>query len=576
MKLRITEYARELRKGLAAVVRLHPVETCLILLAGAGLVVLHEFFEEDRMHLLVRLLIALWYALPVFALGLAAGRGPWRRIYYAAWAPLLPLVVWSGLPGWTATPQFALTALVLTPLVVLLCRAAADNRRFVADASIYLRAAVLAALFANVALGLFQSIVWSAAYIFGLSDATWVAHLATDAWILAEAVAVPLLFLMMFDRWVGNECRSSRALEVLIGYIVTPALIAYAALLYLYAAKILVTWSLPRGGVAWMVFVFALLTLAVKGVRLLLDKRTGEWFYARFSLVMLPAAALFWAGVARRIDEYGLTTMRVYLLVCGAVMTLAVVLFCSRRTGRYLYLCGAAFLLFAAVAYVPQLDPERAALDSQLRRAQRIARSLDLLDGRERLRLDAVPLSDTVRYEEYRNLYQSLQYLWYSRLDTLYLPQLGLNNPDDFLGILPADFAQSIRYGRAVDTAVVDDSHTVYCYLPRDTLFATDARYGRVAIPDRNGSCLRNDTLFIRVKPDVDIRIAAADFLDRQLQRAEFDSWGAMTQSDAHLTALLDYRDEHCRILFDNIDLRGCDRGGWHISFASVGAVFLP
>ncbi len=574
MKLRISEYLRELREGLAATQRLHPVEVALALV-GSVLVIMAVEYEWANSYVLRLTLLPIFFAVALIV-NLLAGQGPWRRVYRVSWAPLVPLALWPGVTEWICSVSCGLTLGAVLPLGLLLARRAADNRRFTADALVYLRAAVLAAVLANIALGLFEAIIWSTAYIFVFTGAAWLEVVARDAALLTQTLCVPLLFLVMVDRWQRSEVRGGRVLEVLLHWIVTPALIVYTAILYLYMAKILFTWSLPRGGVAYMVFGFTLLALLVGALRPLLDRRRYDWFFDRLSWIALPPAVLFWAGVARRVAEYGLTEARIYLIVCGAVMTLALLLFLSRRTGRYLYLCGAAFLLFAAVAYVPQLDPERAALDSQLRRAQRIARSLDLLDGRERLRLDAVPLSDTVRYEEYRNLYQSLQYLWYSRLDTLYLPQLGLNNPDDFLGILPADFAQSIRYGRAVDTAVVDDSHTVYCYLPRDTLFATDARYGRVAFPDRNGSCLRNDTLFIRVKPDVDIRIAAADFLDRQLQRAEFDSWGAMTQSDAHLTALLDYRDEHCRILFDNIDLRGCDRDGWHIAFASVGAVFLP
>lgn len=574
MKLRISEYLRELREGLAATQRLHPVEVALALV-GSVLVIMAVEYEWANSYVLRLTLLPIFFAVALIV-NLLAGQGPWRRVYRVSWVPLVPLALWPGVTEWICSVSCGLTLGAVLPLGLLLARRAADNRRFTADALVYLRAAVLAAVLANIALGLFEAIIWSTAYIFVFTGAAWLEVVARDAALLTQTLCVPLLFLVMVDRWQRSEVRGGRVLEVLLHWIVTPALVVYTAILYLYMAKILFTWSLPRGGVAYMVFGFTLLALLVGALRPLLDRRRYDWFFDRLSWIALPPAVLFWAGVARRVAEYGLTEARIYLIVCGAVMTLALLLFLSRRTGRYLYLCGAAFLLFAAVAYVPQLDPERAALDSQLRRAQRIARSLDLLDGRERLRLDAVPLSDTVRYEEYRNLYQSLQYLWYSRLDTLYLPQLGLNNPDDFLGILPADFAQSIRYGRAVDTAVVDDSHTVYCYLPRDTLFATDARYGRVAFPDRNGSCLRNDTLFIRVKPDVDIRIAAADFLDQQLQRAEFDSWGAMTQSDAHRAALLDYSDEHCRILFDNIDLRGCDSTGWHISYASVEAVFLP
>ena len=324
-------------------------------------------------------------------------------------------------------------------------------------------------------------------------------------------------------------------------------------------------------------FGFTLLALLVGALRPLLDRRRYDWFFDRLSWIALPPAVLFWAGVARRVAEYGLTEARIYLIVCGAVMTLALLLFLSRRTGRYLYVAAAACALFAALAYVPQLDPERMAVRQQMGRAQRIARDLGRLDGEGHLLLTPVPMADTVRREEYRRLYESVTYLWLSREDKVRMAQLGINTPEDMLEPLPADFAEYVHYGlEASPTQTVDESHTSYYYLPRDTLFAADARFGRVAFPERNGSCMRDDTLRIDVRPGIEIRIAESDFLRRQLPRTGLASWGRMTQSDAHRAALLDYSDDHCRILFDNIDLRGCDSTGWHISYASVEAVFLP
>ena len=134
----------------------------------------------------------------------------------------------------------------------------------------------------------------------------------------------------------AGQVRNS-GLEMLLNYIVTPALLIYAAILYLYMAKILVTWTLPEGGVAYLVFGFTLFALAVQALQPLLQKRMYDWFFDRFSLISLPTQVLFWIGVLRRTGEYGLTEPRVYLLVSGGLMTLCVVLFLARRTGRYFY-----------------------------------------------------------------------------------------------------------------------------------------------------------------------------------------------------------------------------------------------
>ena len=99
-----------------------------------------------------------------------------------------------------------------------------------------------------------------------------------------------------------------------------------------------------------LVLLSTMTALAVKALGRLLEKRIYDWFFDRFSLVSLPVLTLFWIGVVRRTNEYGLTEPRVYLVVCGGLMTLCVLLFLSQRTGRYLWVCLAAWVSFAADA----------------------------------------------------------------------------------------------------------------------------------------------------------------------------------------------------------------------------------
>ena len=130
-----------------------------------------------------------------------------------------------------------------------------------------------------------------------------------------------------------------------------------------------------------LVLLATMTALAVKALGRLLEKRIYDWFFDRFSLVSLPVLTLFWIGVVRRTNEYGLTEPRVYLVVCGGLMTLCVLLFLSQRTGRYLWVCLAAWMSFAALAYVPFLEPERIAVQSQTQRAERVAERLGRLGG---------------------------------------------------------------------------------------------------------------------------------------------------------------------------------------------------
>ena len=451
------------RTGAHGVLRRHPVELLLAAGLSAALVLCYECdWELD-----VRLAAVGWGAVLLLAVNLLTGRTPWRRLYWVAWAPLVPLALWPGFGAWLESARGAITVGLLTPLALLACRRAVANRRFVFDTVILLRAALLALLFAYVALGLFQAILWSAAYIFGFGGAAWVEHAAVDTWIVTSTFVVPLLFMMMLDRWERSEVHGTRILEVLLDWIVSPAVLIYAAILYLYAFKILVTWSLPEGGVAYLVFGFTSVALAVKALQELLGRRIYSWFYDRLSLFALPAAVLFWIGTLRRVGEYGLTEPRVYLVVCGAVMTFCLAIFLSRRTGRYLWVVLFAMLLFAAVAYVPALEPGRVAVRSQQARAERIARSLDRLDSAGRLVLTPVPLADTVRGARYRELYEALAYLYLR--DTLRLAAFGLSSTERYAELFPSDFADYVRgWTDRVPAAGTDGGATRFFSLPDD------------------------------------------------------------------------------------------------------------
>lgn len=565
MKFDPKRYAAALREGASTVVRHHPVEMVL-LLGFSVLCCLAYEYDWWSEWAGVRVAVGLWYALAMFVVDRWTGRGPWRKVYYAAWTPLVPLLLWPGLAEWADSTRFAVTVWVLTPLALLAVRRAADNLRFVTDGALYLRSSVLAMLFANVALGLFEAILWSTAYIFGFEEARWVGRLAVHALILAECFAAPTLFLMLVDRWERAECRASRVLEVLVNYVLVPAVVIYAALLYLYAAKILVVWTLPRGGIAWMVSAFVLVSLAVRMARELLERRTCEWFFRSFGVVTLPAAVLFWAGAARRIGEYGLTESRVWLLACGVVMTLGVGLFLFRRTARYLWLSTAALLVFGAVTFIPALSPARLGLASQRARFERIARALELIDAEGRLRTTRVSLADTVRWEEYREAFAALEYIGWK--DTAFYGQLGVAPARRWSikeDLLPEALRLRINpwWRDVVETVSVAEYE-----LPGDVPVPDDPAYPQLyANPEhwRGTSGLRfaDDTVRLTLGGERLLEISGGELVRRQAEHCGVPMERLGEVSDEELVRLLDYRGERVRILFHTMTIERRDSAGY-------------
>lgn len=550
-------YARLLREGIGSVLRRHPVEALLAVYGCVGCLLT---YENDWNHALPKFSLAALFFVVALAVNNLAWRGAWRKIYWVCWVPILPLTLWPGLEAWTDSESARITFGVLLPLVLLSSRLAVRNERFVCDGIVYLRSGVLALLFANVALGLFCAILYSTTYIFGL-EGQWIERMAVYAVTFSETVGVPLLFLIMCDRWRGAQCVGNRVVEVLLNYIVTPALMIYAAILYLYMVRILVTWTLPEGGVAYLVFGFTIFSLLVAALQILLEKRIYDRFFNRIGWLLLPAQGLFWIGVLRRIDEYGLTEPRVYLIVCGALMTLCVVLFLSRRTGRYFYVALAALCSFAALAYVPSLEPERVAVRSQMHRAVRIARSLGRLDASGHLLLTPVQPADTVRRREFRSLYEALDYI---RRDSAAFAPFGIESPDDYAALFPEAMRAYVESG--YDAAYVRAyarERNISVTMPNNASFDAAGSYSRFYTNLgywNDGYGFRNDTLRLMLGGDTPVlELSAKELLERQLAASGFDPALWIEATDEQTLKLLDYRDERCRIVFDRLHIRVSD-----------------
>lgn len=574
MTPRIEKWISEIRKSTATVIRRHPIELLLSLCSTIAMIIYFESDTEPHPWLA----IAVWGIMLLLVVNLLAGNTIWRRIYWVAWTPLVPLALWPGLEEWLNSDSFFISIFILTPLALLACSKAIDNRRFLSDTIIYLRAAILALLFANVALWLCEVIIWSAIYLFGHS--TILQHLQFDLFLTTELFVVPTIFMMMLDRWQGREAKSSHIIEKLLNWIVSPAIIAYAALLTIYLLKIIITWTLPDGGVSYMVFAFTITALVVKAFQILIEKRRYGWFYDRFSLISLPFVALFWIGVARRIGEYGLTATRVYLIVCGAVMTVCILLFLSRRTGRYLWAVLFAILAFASVAYIPALNPQTIGLRSQKARFERMALDLALIDSTGRLRTTLIPLSDSVRLDQYDQAFDAMDYIL--ERDTMFHQQLGIKRYDHSYSVksrlMPKLLITDVVCVNSEDElgATVNNASV---YLPEDALIESDPAYPNIYT--NIVQCGYNysndlDKLDITVKDTVLISLSGDELVKKQLRDTGLSFEDLQYLDNEQSIRFLDYRDQNIRIIFYYMLIVRTETGKYQINSASIELVMMP
>lgn len=383
----------------------------------------------------------------------------WRAFYLLV-PILLTAASWLLGKEWFGTSRFFITSAILAPLGLLMARCAVANGPFVRQTLGYIRAAVVGGVFALTAMLAAMAIYHSISYIFNIWTG-WEFENRIDSYIilLSWALLWPLTALARLDDYLSGEPQGTKSADALLNWILAPALLVYAAILYLYGLQILFTWTLPKGGVAYLVFGFTIALFAVKALQMFVVRRRYDWFFDRVSLFALPPLVLFWAGAMQRVADYGLTDWRVYLLVCGVIMTVAVGLFLVRRTARYYYIAGVAFVCFFATAYIPCFSASALSLRSQTARAGRLAAATGLLDTAGRLDLTRIDERDTALIARYSELYASLDYL--DDHDTLLLADcFGIARSAEFPNAFRNEALRyRIRWGYSTaETGVVDGS----------------------------------------------------------------------------------------------------------------------
>lgn len=163
-----------------------------------------------------------------------------------------------------------LVSLIIVILVYLGSGWMKDNKRFVENTLFFVRSLLYAGGLSVVIYLLSGSIYKSIQYIFEIWQDEAERIIAYTAFVVFSII-FPLLFLMFNERrersWLPFK---SKLFDVLLNYVLSPALLIYAVILYLYFIKIAVLWSLPKGAVASIVVSFTAAAFILKDVRFFL------------------------------------------------------------------------------------------------------------------------------------------------------------------------------------------------------------------------------------------------------------------------------------------------------------------
>ena len=176
-----------------------------------------------------------------------------------------------------------------------------------------------------------------------------------------------------------------KAFRILVQYILVPLVVLYLSILYIYLAKILFMFDLPKGNVSIWILVFC--TLGILTILLAEPFRNMEsnWlgkFAKIFYWLMLPLLVMLWIAICTRVLAYGLTESRALVLYLAIWLT-----FISLYNGFYkrrslLAFPISLFIITFLYQWGGPLSAHSISFKSQSRRTEEIM-SLDKIDQEE-------------------------------------------------------------------------------------------------------------------------------------------------------------------------------------------------
>lgn len=183
-----------------------------------------------------------------------------------------------------------------------------------------------------------------------------------DIATVCMVMLAPSLFMNLIpkgeDKYLDTAPEFSGFSKGVVQYLFLPLLGLYMITLYAYAIKILMQWSLPVGGVSYLVTGSMVLMVLLIYLTYPIQHLEGNKLFKRATrwapIVMMPLLALMTVAIQRRLSDYGITVSRLYLLVFN-LWCYAVCLWLIFTRNKRIWLIPASF---AAILMLTSVGPQ--------------------------------------------------------------------------------------------------------------------------------------------------------------------------------------------------------------------------
>lgn len=323
-----------------------------------------------------------------------------------AWLLWVPLLIWGCKLGpWPMAASYVLSvALLSLPLEFK------DNGSFATHGVKVFTAVTVSVFIGIVAMMLVSLIAASIQNLFRLKDCD---QIYTWPLFFIICLVIPLLCCVKVDAVAKEpDSKPGSLVRTIVDWVLSPAIIIYSVVLYLYMIRILVKWELPDGGVAYMVGIFTALAL----IGLLVREMPGQWhmkgYFRYFPYIGIPPLVLLWIGTGTRIAQYGFTEDRFMLVVSALLLTVFVIMLLFPRTRSFRAMVLALASSAIIFTCIPGISARDFGIRSQKARLMKVLPRLLGPDGRipEEAPYDEMA-SDSTLAESWITASEALKYL---------------------------------------------------------------------------------------------------------------------------------------------------------------------
>ena len=197
---------------------------------------------------------------------------------------------------------------------------------------------------------------------------------------------LPLFFLVFQQRQAKSEMTLSRIFDILVNFVLAPALMIFTVLLYAYVVQIIFEGVLPKGMLANITLPYLLAGLGVYALRSICAKARWETFFKFYPYLAIVPIVLLWLAIDRRISAYAWTEQRIYLVALATAITIAYAILIVPKIRQYRLISAVVILAIFAMTWV--VNPQEIAYQSQTARFQQLLKKLNLSDDSGKIRDD--------------------------------------------------------------------------------------------------------------------------------------------------------------------------------------------